>query len=33
MKMALSVLRGEAETRQILLFTCQGREQAALPAL
>jgi uncharacterized protein YhaN len=33
MKKALSVLREEAETRQILLFTCQTREQAALDSL
>ena len=29
---ALALLRGEARTRQILLFTCQGREQAWLAA-
>ena len=27
---ALALLRAEAGTRQILLFTCQGREQAML---
>ncbi len=30
MKAALRVLRQEAETRQVLLFTCQSREQDAL---
>jgi len=30
MAAALSLLRGEAKTRQILLFTCQAREQAWL---
>ena len=30
LKLALAVLREEAETRQILLFTCQSRERAAL---
>ena len=29
---ALAVLRQEAATRQILLFTCQSRESAALQA-
>ena len=30
LKSAIDILRAEAEMRQILLFTCQGREQAAL---
>lgn len=30
LKLALAVLREEARTRQILLFTCQNRERAAL---
>lgn len=30
MKLALSLLREMAQTRQILLFTCHGRERAAL---
>ena len=30
MKSALALLREEAKTRQIILFTCQTREQAAL---
>ncbi len=30
---ALRVLRQEAESRQVLLFTCQSREQEALNSL
>lgn len=33
MKAALRVLQQEAETRQVLLFTCQSREQDALNSL
>ena len=33
LKAALQVIRQEAETRQVLLFTCQSREQDALNAL
>ena len=33
MKAALRVLKQEAESRQVLLFTCQSREQDALNSL
>ncbi len=33
MKSALALLREEAKTRQIILFTCQTREQAALNSM
>ena len=33
LKAALRVMRQEAETRQVLLFTCQSREQEALNSL
>ena len=31
MRAAMDILRDEAESKQVILFTCQGREKAALP--